>query len=100
MLKTESYFYLLTLIVMTRPPLFVHGINLETRSGIIFSYCEEKRHQNVNTSLAAKGVLTYCVHRLTAWKQLTGSLIQSGQQDLEIGQTLGYWTPLPPTTFS
>ena len=41
----------------------------------------------VNTSLGAKGALAHGLQCLTV------GLIQNGRRGLEIGQTLGYWTP-------
>ena len=42
-----------------------------------------------NTSLAEPRAL---VHSLQHQQHLTARLIQNGQHDLHIGQTLGYWT--------
>ena len=44
-----------------------------------------------NTSLAALGALTHCLQPAKP-QHFTARLIQNDRQDLEKGQTLGYWT--------
>ena len=49
----------------------------------------ENLKYKLNTSLAVPGALA---HQLQHLEHLTVCLTQNGQQGLEIGQTIGYWT--------